>query len=296
MTNASTNPFEQAVSEVLSRHQLPAAFRRTAAQHYVPLAMQLKKMRAAGGQLTIGIGGAQGSGKSTLADFLRVAANTTFGWNVAVLSLDDFYCTRAEREALAKKIHPLLATRGVPGTHDIEMLGRCLERLRQLEMGESMALPRFDKSVDDRALELRWPVVKGPIDLVILEGWCVGCEAQAKEDLVRPINALERNEDPDGTWRRYVNDELRKKYEPIFSGLDAMIFLAVPGFDAILRWRLEQEEKLAAESPHAPGLMNKQQISRFIQFFERLTKHSLAQLPDKADLVLRLDDSHAIAG
>ena len=136
----------------------------------------------------------------------------------------------------------------------------------------------------------------GVSDLVILEGWCVGAEAQADADLARPVNALERNEDPDGTWRRHVNDALRDSYEPIFSSLDALIFLAVPDFDAILRWRLEQEEKLAAKSPQAPGLMNREQLARFIQFFERLTRLALTELPGKADFVLRLDDRHAIAG
>lgn len=296
MTIASADTFEQAVSDVLSRHRLPAAFRRTAEQHYVPLALQLRNMRATDGQLTVGISGAQGSGKSTLADFLRVAAGTTFGWKVAVLSLDDFYLTLAEREALADEVHPLLATRGVPGTHDTDMLCSCLEELRQLGKGERMALPRFDKSVDDRAPQSRWPVVEGPIDLVVLEGWCIGAEAQAAEDLVEPVNALERNEDPDGTWRRYVNDALRDKYEPIFASLDALIFFAVPGFDAILRWRLEQEEKLAVKSPQAPGLMNREQIARFIQFFERLTRLALTELPGKADFVLRLDDTHAVIG
>ncbi|MGB5331272.1 MAG: hypothetical protein WBM80_15470 [Woeseiaceae bacterium] len=279
----------------LSRHRLPAEFRSIAKLHYLPLAKRLRQMRDGRRLLLLGINGAQGTGKSTLADFLWLATESMFDWNVAVLSIDDFYYTLAERKTLAEEVHPLLRTRGVPGTHDTDMLAGYLERLQRLGKSEHMALPRFDKAVDDRADESRWPVVKGPVDLVILEGWCVGTVAQSDAELQQPVNALERDEDPDGTWRRYVNDRLRAKYEPIFKKLDALIFIGAPNFDAILRWRLEQEEKLAASAPSgSSGVMNKQQIVRFIQFYERLTRANLAALPERADFVFRLDDSHAI--
>ena len=284
------------MSDFLSRHRLPAEFRRIAEEYYLPLAKRLPQMRDGKHQLLLGINGAQGTGKSTLADFLRLATESMFGWNVAVLSIDDFYLTRAERKTLAEEIHPLLETRGVPGTHDTDMLAYYLERLQQLGESKRIALPRFDKAVDDRADESRWPGVEGPIDLVILEGWCVGTVAQSEAELQRPVNALERDEDPDGAWRRYVNDQLKTKYQAIFARLDALIFIGAPNFDAILRWRLEQEEKLAATSPsNAAGLMNKQQMTRFIQFYERLTRTNLATLPESADFVFRLDDSHSIS-
>lgn len=294
MTQETLEVSDPQMSDFLSRHRLPAEFRRVAEQHYLPLARQLPKLRDVSYQLLLGINGAQGTGKSTLADFLQLATESLFGWNVAVLSIDDFYYTLAERRALATDVHPLLETRGVPGTHDTEMLGRYLRRLQQLGEGERIALPRFNKAVDDRADESRWPAINGPVDLVILEGWCVGTVAQPDAELQQPINALERDEDPDGVWRQYVNDQLRAKYEPIFRKLDALIFIGAPNFDAILRWRLEQEEKLAASAPSgSSGVMNKQQIVRFIQFYERLTRANLAALPEKADFVFRLDDSHA---
>jgi len=295
MTQETLKISDRQMAEFLSRHRLPKGFRHIAEQHYLPLAKRLPQMRNGKRQLLLGVNGAQGTGKSTLADFLGLATASMFDWNVAVLSIDDFYYTLADRKTLAEEVHPLLRTRGVPGTHDADMLAGYLERLRQLEDGERITLPRFDKSIDDRADESRWPVVKGPVDLVILEGWCVGTVAQSDSELQRPVNALERDEDADGVWRRYVNDQLRAKYEPIFSKLDALIFIGAPNFDAILRWRLEQEEKLAASAPSgSSGVMNKQQIVRFIQFYERLTRANLAALPEKADFVLRLDDSHAI--
>ncbi|MDH3276208.1 MAG: hypothetical protein OEM99_16890 [Gammaproteobacteria bacterium] len=295
MTRNTHVIFDQQVSDFLSRHRLPPEFRRVAEQHYLPLAKRLLQIRDGERQLLLGVNGAQGTGKSTLADFLRLATESMFGWNVAVLSIDDFYYTLAERKALADEVHPLLKTRGVPGTHDTDMLARYLERLQKLAESERIALPRFDKAIDNRADEARWPVVEGPIDLVILEGWCVGTQAQSDAELQQPVNAREREEDPDGVWRRYVNNQLKANYEPIFSKLDALIFIGAPNFDAILRWRLEQEEKLAAASPSgSSGLMNEQQMIRFIQFYERLTRANLATLPDRADFVFRLDDSHAI--
>lgn len=295
MTQNTLQITDQQMSDFLSQHKLADDFRRIAEQHYLPLARRLPELRDNKCQLLLGINGAQGTGKSTLADFLRLATESMFDWNVAVLSIDDFYYTLDERKTLAENVHPLLKTRGVPGTHDTDMLAHYLKRLQQLGKSESIALPRFDKAIDDRADESRWPVVKGPIDLVILEGWCVGTQAQSDAELQRPVNTLERDEDSEGDWRRYVNNQLRRKYEPIFDQLDALIFIGAPNFDAILRWRLEQEEKLAATSPsNASGLMSKQQITRFIQFYERLTRANLATLPDKGNIVFNLDDAHAI--
>ncbi len=279
------------------QHQLPKAFQLIAEEYYLPLARSLPELRPETDPLFLGINGAQGTGKSTLADFLRVASTAMFDWNVAVLSLDDFYYTREERAALASDVHPLLMTRGVPGTHDTVMLAQCLSELRRVRRSEEVSLPRFDKAIDDRACDSMWPVVSGPIDLVILEGWCVGSQSQTEGDLREAINELERGEDCDGTWRRYANDQLRAHYAAIFDQLDMLVFLKAPSFDAILHWRLEQELKLAEKS-HADsaGLMNKDDIMRFIQFYERLTRVNLATLPGSADVVFHLNESHNVTG
>ncbi len=295
MTQASSTISKRQMSDFMSQHGLPPAFRRVAEQYYLPLANALPNMRKQNVPLLLGLNGAQGTGKSTLADFLRLATASMFDWNVAVLSIDDFYYTHKERQTLAEEVHPLLSTRGVPGTHDTDMLASCLDKLRRAGSEDNLALPRFDKATDDRANESRWPAVTGPIDLVILEGWCVGTAAQADNDLDEPVNALEREEDAQGAWRHYVNDQLRSNYEPIFGQLDSLIFIGAPSFDAIFRWRLEQEGKLADASPlGSSGLMNREQIARFIQFYERLTRVNLATLPNRADFVIELDETHAV--
>ncbi|MBW8880776.1 MAG: hypothetical protein JF615_04925 [Asticcacaulis sp.] len=70
--------------------------------------------------LTVGLCGAQGSGKSTLVEQLKSRLEAD-GVTVAMLSLDDLYLSRLTRADLAERIHPLFQTRGVPGTHDVEI-------------------------------------------------------------------------------------------------------------------------------------------------------------------------------
>ncbi len=277
----------------LRRHRLPASFRQFVEEYYLPLVTWLLKRRTGRHAFLLGINGAQGTGKSTLADFLKLVLESRHDWNVAVLSIDDFYLTHAERLELAQTVHPLFATRGVPGTHDLPMLRDSLARLRELGPGEQHRLPRFDKAIDDRADEAAWPIVSGPIDLIILEGWCVGSVAEPAAKLDEPVNALEVDRDADGRWRRYVNERLRTDYADVFAGLDALVFLQAPGFEAILRWRLEQEQKLAASAgADAARVMNADQVAAFIQYFERITRHNLEVVRSNADIVLELDEYH----
>jgi len=281
------------IDKFISQHRLPDKFRDLTDLHYLPLVSWMMSLHHPGEALLVGINGAQGTGKSTLAAFVRLALEWGAGWRVAVLSIDDFYLTKAERKKLGQHIHPLMETRGVPGTHDVQMLATCIEALKNLGSEKSLFLPRFDKSRDDRADPESWPLISGPIDLIILEGWCVGCTAQAGEDLLEPINLLEREEDASGEWRRYVNDQIERSYTNLFETLDALIFLQAPNFDAVYRWRLEQEKKLAAVTAnHAAGIMNSKQIAHFIQHYERLTRVNLATLPGTADVVLELNQNH----
>ena len=285
------------VSRFIQSHRLPDEFRRHIANHYLPLASWVFERRASNETILLGINGAQGTGKSTLADFLGLALEARHGWRVAVLSIDDFYLTKAERSALADEVHPLLKTRGVPGTHDTSMLSRHIEQLRHLGEGEEYRLPRFDKSRDDRMRESQWPRIGGPVDLIILEGWCVGSIAQDDADLGRSINELERVKDATGEWRAYANDRLASDYAHVFAELDALVFLKAPSFDAIYRWRLEQERKLAATAPaSASGIMNESQIAEFIRYYERITRSNLQHLPQTADVVFELDEQHSIVG
>ncbi len=283
----------QQQEKFISKHRLPDKFGDLIAEHYSPLAKWVVQKREPDQTLFVGINGAQGTGKSTLAAFLRLALETNAGWRVAVLSIDDFYLTKAERGKSGERIHPLLATRGVPGTHDMPMLTACVENLRNLGAQASLSLPSFDKARDDRADPGAWPVIDGPVDLIILEGWCVGSKPQPDDALLQPVNSLERDEDPSGEWRRYVNQQLKGSYADLFAQLDTLIFLRAPDMGAVHRWRLEQEEKLSAATPADAGsVMDSEQVARFVQFFERLTRDNLVSLPEIADVVLELNYNH----
>lgn len=235
--------------------------------------------------VVLGLCGAQGSGKTTLARAV-VAQCAGKGWRAAALSLDDLYLTRAERLALARDVHPLLATRGVPGTHDVA-LG--LSLLAALEAGKPAPLPRFDKAEDDRAPQDAWPLAPAGCEVLVFEGWCLGARPQSAEALAAPVNALEAQEDADGRWRAYVNAALAGAYAPLFGRIDRLVLLAAPDFSIVREWRLEQERETAVRSGGGRGIMGEDAIDRFIAHYERLTRPILSEMPARADLVVQLD-------
>ena len=238
--------------------------------------------------LVVGICGAQGSGKSTIAAALaaRFERAVTF-------SIDDLYLGRAARADLARRVHPLLATRGVPGTHDTA-LG--IQVLNSLMRGEPVALPRFDKANDDRVPAERWPMANAGGELVIFEGWCVGARPQEAADLVDPVNDLEAEDDRDGRWRRFVNEALGGSYQQLFGCIDMLVLLAAPDWRTVLNWRIQQEHELRAANPGGTGLMDDDAVARFISHYERLTRHILTEMPERADLVLRLNQRRECIG
>jgi D-glycerate 3-kinase len=240
----------------------------------------------------MGLSGLQGSGKSTLARVIQAVAAKR-GIATEVLSLDDFYYSRAEREALAREVHPLLRTRGVPGTHEIELLMSVLAALPNASAKLPVPYPRFDKGRDTRMPPSRWPKVTRPPKLVILEGWALGIRPQSLAALNEPINALERDEDPDGSWRRWVNKQLRA-YQPLWRKLDALIVLQAPNWDVVRRWRGQTEEALLAR--HAPLAMDAKAMKRFLAHYERLSRHALATLPPLADSWVEYDTERHVVG
>jgi D-glycerate 3-kinase len=233
----------------------------------------------------IGISGVQGSGKSTLSMQLEAALGGV-GLNVATLSLDDLYLTRAEREQIAITQHPLFITRGVPGTHDLALADTVITRLLS---GEGpVAIPRFDKAVDDRAPERDWPVVAAPLDVLLFEGWCIAATPEPESALAAPINALEAAEDRDGGWRRTVNAALADGYQRLFARIDFLILLRAPDFSAVRAWRQQQEDALRAKCGAGAG-MEAAALGRFIAHFERLSRHMLASPPPPEAVIIGLD-------
>lgn len=230
------------------------------------------------------LAGLQGSGKSTLATQMAAMARTQ-GLSVAVLSLDDFYLTQARRQTLARRIHPLLAMRGPPGTHDVALACHTLDALRD---AHAVTLPRFDKLSDDRLPEAQWPRADRRPDLVIFEGWCLHTPAESADALTQPINALERDEDPDGRWRHWCNQALARDYPALWRRLDRLWFLQGPGFEIVPDWRWQQEQSLQRADP-SKAAMTRPQMDRFVQLFERVSRQALRTLPAIAQRTVHLD-------
>jgi len=240
----------------------------------------------------IGLAGGQGTGKSTISNILKIILKEGYKLETVIFSIDDFYKTLTERKKMSKKISTLFLTRGVPGTHDSKMLYRCIKNFKNNKF-KKFTIPKFDKSIDNRSLKSRWLKVKKKPNIVIFEGWCVGVSAQKKKDLIKPINKLENQRDSKRIWREKVNKELKNDYKKIFNLIDKLIFLKVPSFKYVFRWRLLQEKKLRINGK-GNKTMSDDQIRNFIMYYERLTKYMLKILPKTADTVIGIDDKHRL--
>jgi len=284
---------EQLINQFIQAHCLPDHYRSLIEQYWLPLAGKIAAKHAGATQV-IGINGAQGMGKTTMAAVLSLLLQHCFGLRTVTVSIDDLYLTREQRRQLAVSVHPLLQTRGVPGTHDTKLGMDLIERLKVADDDSLVSLPSFDKAMDDRLPQRCWPLHRGRANVILFEGWCVGMQAQSEEQLSEPINALEANEDDDGRWRRFVNAHLADDYHRLFELIDLLVFLKAPDFETVYAWRGGQEQKLRESAPHAAHLMDQAQLTRFIQHFERLTRYSLETLPDIADVVFDFDPMHGI--
>jgi len=282
-------PMTPATEAFLERNQLPESYLQFAQRWFEPLVDQIfQQYQMQERPLVLGINGCQGSGKSTLADYLCSMVAERHAIATANLSLDDFYLPLKQRMQLSETVHPLLATRGVPGTHDIDL---AIETIEQLVAGNTTRIPRFDKSIDDRVPEKDFDRVTGPAGLIILEGWCLGALPQSDSDLQQPVNDLERLEDEQGIWRQYINLALAGGYQQLFAMVDQLIMLRAPSFDTVFQWRWQQESKLQEKhsQTNRSGLMTEQQVLRFIQYFQRITEQSLAEMPGRSQHVFQLD-------
>ena len=274
-----------AIERLIEAEGLPPDYREIAERFWRPLSEDIAERyaeNAEGKPLIVGINGAQGSGKSTLCKFLEalLVEHNQIG---VTLSLDDLYLTRAERLEAATDHHPLFATRGVPGTHDVELGMAILDRLLA---GKDADLPVFDKAADDRAPETRH--VEGPVQVVLFEGWCVGAAPQPAVDLREPVNDLERTEDPDAAWRLEVNRRLATDYAGLFARIDLLVMLKVPDFAAVRAHRLLQERKLGASNPGGPAVMDDAALDRFLAHYQRLTEGRFAEMPARADVLVEI--------
>lgn len=283
-------------STFINKHKLSNDFNKIAEEYFIPLAEEIRTHQlSANTTYFVGINGSQGSGKSTLSEFLKDYLCETYDMSVVVMSLDDFYFSRIERQIIAADVHPLFTTRGVPGTHN---MSQAKTVLRDLNQQQPTTIPRFNKATDDPHPISAWTKVTSSVDIVVFEGWCWGVEPQTSEQLQQPVNAFETTEDNNATWRNHANLQLSLHYQPLYILMDKWVMLKAPCFEDVYAWRLEQEQKLILSTAKAnddkSGTMDEQQIQRFIQHYQRLTEHALITLPNTCDHVFELNSARAI--
>lgn len=280
------------IKDFVDEHQLGNDFVDIARKWFVTVAseVELHCNGASGRPFFLGVNGCQGAGKTTLCAFIQHYLTKVCGLSTVVMSLDDFYLTRAQRLVIGKH-HPLFKTRGVPGTHDIKLLSSVLEKLSN---GVSVDIPRFCKATDDRYDESQWQTVNGRVDVVLLEGWCWGVEPQSEQQLRFPVNDLEMKFDSTGAWRTRVNNCLNQHYKPLYKLMDKWLMIVAPSFGSVYKWRLQQEQKLRQYAPASSHIMSDSQIEEFIQYFQRLTLHAIDTLPQQCDWLLKVDECRNI--
>ena len=245
--------------------------------------------------LIIGLAGGQGTGKTTITSIISIILKKYFKLDVFKISIDDFYKTIKQRTLLSKNKHPLLMTRGVPGTHDIDIMLNFFKKIK-VKNFKILKLPKFNKGVDDRCKQSLWYKIQSKPDVVILEGWCVGARSQNFRELRKPINSLERIHDQTFKWRQYVNYQLKTKYKKLFNQLDCLLFLKVKNFSLLRRWRLKQEKKLWLKSKNKKNLkiMNKSEVKNFMDTYQRITQQMFKDMPKYSSIVMNLNNSHQI--
>ena len=261
---------------------------------YIPISFWINnKCKKKGRTLFLGLSGSQGSGKTMVTGILQIILKKFFKKNIYIISIDDFYKTLRDRNRMSQQKHSLFKTRGVPGTHDINLIKNFFISVKRKKF-KKIKLPKFNKSIDDRSKKNYWHNINKRPEIIILEGWCVGAKPQIISSLRKPVNILERHEDKDLIWRKYANEKLKKEYKEVFAMIDYFIFMKVPNFKMVFKWRLLQESKLKKKFHYKKKIMTYSAIKRFIMFYQRITLQMMKDLSKSASIVLLLKKNHEI--
>jgi len=261
----------------------------------IPLCFWINKNAIKKRPYFVGLAGGQGTGKTTISTIIKIILSKYFKLNVFRISIDDFYMTRKDRIRLSKRVHPMLLTRGVPGTHDINMM-LSFFRKAKIKKFQRLKLPTFNKAVDDRFNKNRWYDLKRRPDIIIFEGWCVGAKSESNITLKKTINSMEKAKDQKQIWRKYVNQQLKSKYKNLYSQLNCLIYLKAKNFSLLQKWRLKQERKLWVKSKIKSNskIMSRGDVINFMQTYQRITQNMFKNMPKYASIIFNLNSNHQI--
>lgn len=244
--------------------------------------------------LFVAITGSPGTGKATQSEYLADELRAR-GFRVASLSVRDFSMSLHAREFLAQRVHPLFINRGVAGTHDMQGLRKVLEALQSESFDGPIHVPTFDMKFDVRANFSRWNVIEQKPDIVLVRGWCLGGIAQESRELAVPVNEVEAQEDPDGIFRRAVNDRIRSDYQPLYHFFDRWVVRQAPSYDVVRRWRLIDERERRAREGGDSGVRTEHELNRYLSLLERTVRDMMRALPPRAHYLFTLNDERQIS-
>ena len=261
----------------------------------IPLCFWISKKADKKSPYFVGLAGGQGTGKTTISSLIKIILSKYFKLKVFRISIDDFYKTRKERISLSKRIHPMLLTRGAPGTHDINMMLSFFKKVKSKKF-KRLKLPTFNKAIDDRLNKKHWYELNEKPDVIIFEGWCVGAKSETNNTLKKTINSMEKVKDQKKIWRKYVNQQLKSKYKNLYSQLNCLIYLKAKNFNLLQKWRLKQERKLWIKSKIKSNskIMSKGDVMNFMQTYQRITENMFRHVPKYASIILNLNTNHQI--
>ena len=235
------------------------------------------------------ISGSQGCGKTTLLKLIKNNFKNFYNIDPLCISLDDYYLTKKQRNDLSKRIHPLLETRGVPGTHATEKITKTIQLFDKKKY--PIKIPKFDKLNDDRMPFSQ--IITSKKNMIFLEGWCCGCPPISNSFLQKNLNNIEKT-DSEYIWRKYYNKKLKKEYRLIFKHFEYLIYFKIPSFDCVLKWRIKQEKRLKLTKKKNTNYMNKKEIINFISYYEKITKWMMKNTLSKSDLTIKINKNQKI--
>jgi D-glycerate 3-kinase len=205
----------------------------------LPLLERLRRLAGSGANRVVGLSGLPGCGKSTLTELLARLASAE-GLRLAVASIDDFYYPG---EALDRSMagNPWQAPRALPGSHDVDLLQQTLTNWRQ---GGGLRLPRFDKSLREaRGDRSGW--WQGEADVLLLEGWFLGCRPLGAGRLATLLASgdLPRREGltaAEVAWLPRIDAALNP-YQAVWNDFTDLWLLWPERADLTRRWKAQQE-------------------------------------------------------
>jgi D-glycerate 3-kinase len=257
---------------------------------WLPLATQLTQhYQSLNRPIIQGVLGGQGTGKTTLGKALTTIL-TFQGYKTLSLSIDDLYKSYADRQYL-RQLDPRLIWRGPPGTHDVEIGLKVLDDLRQGQT--SVRVPQFDKSLHNGLGDRIEPQLVTGINIVLFEGWFVGCRPVDNSRFDQPPEPIIT--ESDRQFARDMNHKL-KDYLPLWECLDRLMVLNPVDYRLSKQWRQQAEQEMIKSGKSG---MTDAEIEQFVDYFWKslhpeLFISPLVENPNLADIVVNINADHSV--